>query len=347
MVKIVNTLGDVKVGKQGAAVYQRKYGEQIRRVLSPKSAIPSQRQLEHRQLYREALVWRSGLSRANRNYLDGYCIANWVVDSYKIPLAWSRFALKLYLEAVKFPMTKETIVTPEGDPEIKTFFDWFYNYAYSYYGNNWRGQTFITPHAFICDKVELMMRRAGSLPPWTFTMALRETDIDGKPTGEDIATKSIDFETVGIEYHWHEFIFDTPVLLQANTKYSLVFRLSRGTGSKKALGRASSIASYPNGDYVKSTDSGVSWSFETDWDLYFKVWGYTPEITEVFRALSVRHPALLTVVHRREGNIIYEEDTLSSLDEEYITSQVGLDVLVGDSIEVTTLPGIEYSYEVV
>ncbi|GAI43769.1 unnamed protein product, partial [marine sediment metagenome] len=39
-------------------------------------------------------------------------------------------------------------------------------------------------------------------------------------------------------------------------------------------------------------------------------------------------------------------DTLSSLDEEYLTTQVGLDVQKGHEIKVTTLPGIEYAYQI-
>lgn len=102
MVKIINTLGDVKIGKQGQVVYQRKYGEQIRRGLSPKRAIVSQKQAEHRLMYKNALNWRKSLSLPNRRYLEGYCLSSWIVDRFKIPLPWHRFALKLYLERVHF-----------------------------------------------------------------------------------------------------------------------------------------------------------------------------------------------------------------------------------------------------
>ena len=70
MVKIVNPLGDVKTGRQGEAVYQRKYGQQIRRTAQPKRAIASETQIAHRQLYRAALDWRKLLSLANRRYLE-------------------------------------------------------------------------------------------------------------------------------------------------------------------------------------------------------------------------------------------------------------------------------------
>lgn len=66
----------------------------------------------------------------------------------------------------------------------------------------------------------------------------------------------------------------------------------------------------------------------------------------ITRLLHVRHPALLTVVHKRGEVIIRGYDTLSSLDDEYLTGQVGLDVADGDVIEVTTLAGLAYRYQV-
>lgn len=73
---------------------------------------------------------------------------------------------------------------------------------------------------------------------------------------------------------------------------------------------------------------------------------FIPPPPLVTRLLYVRHPALLTVVHKRGEQIVMKYDKLSSLDDEYLTGQVGLDVVKGDLIEATTLPGIEYSYTV-
>jgi len=66
----------------------------------------------------------------------------------------------------------------------------------------------------------------------------------------------------------------------------------------------------------------------------------------VTRILHVRHPALLAVIHRRGGKVIREYHDLSSLDDQYLTKQVGLDVAKGDTIEATTLPGISYRHKV-
>lgn len=66
----------------------------------------------------------------------------------------------------------------------------------------------------------------------------------------------------------------------------------------------------------------------------------------VTRVIHVRHPALLTVIQKRDGRIVRRYDTLSSLDDRYLTTQVGLDVAPGDLIKATTLPGKEYSFKV-
>jgi len=77
-----------------------------------------------------------------------------------------------------------------------------------------------------------------------------------------------------------------------------------------------------------------------DWAVYL------PPPPLITRILHVRHPALLTVIHRRGQRLIREYHDLSSLDDEYLTKQVGLDVLKGDTIEATTVAGISYRHQV-
>ena len=98
MVKIINAIGDIKTGRQGEAVYQRHYGQQIRRVVKPKTGEPSKTQLAQRARFQAALAWRKDLSRAARIYLEGYAIANGIVDSYGVSLTWDKFALKIALQ---------------------------------------------------------------------------------------------------------------------------------------------------------------------------------------------------------------------------------------------------------
>jgi hypothetical protein len=101
MVKIVNSFGDIKTGKQGEVVYQRHYGLQVRRLCSPKSTTPSLHQTDQRTRFQQALQWRATLSLPERRFLEGYAIAHRIVDSYGVVLSWDKFANKIALETPK------------------------------------------------------------------------------------------------------------------------------------------------------------------------------------------------------------------------------------------------------
>lgn len=98
MVKITNTLGDIKQGKQGEAVFQLHYGQQIRRTLQPKRPNGSKMQLNQRIRFSQAIAWRATLSREARQYLEGFAIAHRIIDSYGLPMTWDKLALKIGLQ---------------------------------------------------------------------------------------------------------------------------------------------------------------------------------------------------------------------------------------------------------
>ncbi len=347
MVKIKNVLGDVKIGRQGEVVYQRQHGEQIRRLASPKRAMASEAQIAHRQLYRDALVWRKSLSLPNRRYLEGYCIANGVIDSYHIPLPWSRFALKLYLQAVKFVVIEKPSITYKKTTDLYEHYEDGTGVGFAIFKTNWEGETFTPLEAHNCNKVALDVVRVGDLTGVSMVVGIRNTDGEGLPTGGDLTSKTIDANSIPTEHDWVEFKFETPTSLLASVKYAIVLRLVGEIGSNRIESRNAGGDPYPNGEVVRSSNSGSSWSAQTGYDRNFREYGETETEEAVPGLLHVRHPALLTVIHKRDGLNINGYDTLSSLDKEYLTGQVGLDVEAGDSIEATTLPGIDYRFKVV
>ncbi|MBA7661068.1 hypothetical protein ES703_69080 [subsurface metagenome] len=345
MVKIVNPLGDVKIGRQGEVVYQRKYGEQIRRQASPKRAIASEAQLAHRQLYRAALDWRKLLSLPNRRYLEGYCYANGIVDSYHIPLAWSRFALKLYLQAVKFVVIeKPTFTYEKGEKKFEAYdneglFDGFFYTQWDW----WIGQSFTPLETHKLSKVQLFIRRKGSLTD--VTIGLRNTDGEGKPVPPDLATFVFAGNTLPTSFIWKEIplVYDSAEL---GVKYAIYLKHLQGSTSNRVeLAADNSSPIYTRGDALYSGDNGTSWLVRVTSDHGFREFGEYETEVRTSGLLHVRHPALMSVVHKRGELTVREYDTLSSLDEEYLTGQVGLDVEVGDTIEATTLPGISYRYQ--
>ncbi|MBA7627484.1 hypothetical protein ES703_34946 [subsurface metagenome] len=62
--------------------------------------------------------------------------------------------------------------------------------------------------------------------------------------------------------------------------------------------------------------------------------------------LEVYHPALLEVILTREGEGEQSWGGLSSLENEYITTEVHIDAQPEDVIQVKTLPGVMYAYTV-
>jgi hypothetical protein len=98
MVLINNKNGDIKTGAQGEAVYQGRYGRQIRRVRSEKRGEVSKVQKARRLLFRQALEWRAGLNRHDRLVLEQAAYYFHYTDSEGIILTWDRMALKIALE---------------------------------------------------------------------------------------------------------------------------------------------------------------------------------------------------------------------------------------------------------
>jgi len=346
MVKITNPLGDVKIGRQGEVVYQRKYGEQIRRQASPKRAMASEAQIAHRQLYRDALAWRKELSLPNRRYLEGYCYANGIVDSYHIPLPWSRFTLKIYLQAIKFAIITKPILTYQKvEAKFEAYdneadFDGFFYTQYDW----WIGQSFTPLQTHDLSKVELFIRRLGSLG--TVIVSIRNTDAEGLPVPPDLATYEFAGNTLPTSYIWKEIPLAYSQLTEG-TKYAICLQHFGGSTTKRVeWAKDGSSPTYTRGAALVSLNNGASWMERINDDHGFREFGEYETGEKVTGLLHVRHPALLKVIHKRNGLTVNGYDTLSSLDEEYLTGQVGLDVEVGDAIEATTLPGIEYSYAV-
>lgn len=98
MVLIDNKQGDIKLGKQGEAVYQRHYGRQIRRVRREKGGDITKVQKARRALFRQALDWRAALNRHDRLVLEQAAYHFHYTDTEGIILTWDRVALKIALE---------------------------------------------------------------------------------------------------------------------------------------------------------------------------------------------------------------------------------------------------------
>jgi len=346
MVKIVNELGEVKTGVQGEAVYQGRYGQQIRRTRQPKRAISSQKQLEHRQLYREALAWRKALSLANRRYLDGYCIRNWVVDDYKIPLPWSRFALKLYLQHIGFVIVKKPVMAYlpayEDFVEEQTQYNAF-QYSSADYWPGWAQRLnipnrkviklgfWLKPRNSPSGDIEFTIRRFSNKTIIVSKVAINASDLDPEIT-------------------FYEVEFDDPVIINEVALICCQFYHSTTPNNLQVYMQSTDIKANeemwgkPNGNWEEKSPPDTAYRYTYREEITGPP-SYDYENSEL-GLLHIRHPALLSGEHRRDGNLLKEWTNLSSLDDEYLTSQVGVDVFSGDELKFTTIAGVEYPFSV-
>lgn len=145
------------------------------------------------------------------------------------------------------------------------------------YGANWYAQTFtIDPASHSVYSVRLLLYTEAT--PGTFTVSIKAVDGSGDPTGLDLASATIDGDTLSTSTSgvWYEFVFDPEVSLTYDDTYAIVVKAPAGTSNADCVDwRADgSSAGYADGCLFASTDSGLNWSDDTDDDFYFEVWGY-------------------------------------------------------------------------
>ena len=138
--------------------------------------------------------------------------------------------------------------------------------------DEWDAQTFTPSVAHSITKVALYMKRTGD--SGNCIVSIRATDVDGKPTGEDLTSCTVDTAGWGNNTEgWKDFEFGTPIELSAGTKYAIVARGSFGTiGGDGIRWLVNSDGGYDDGCRAWGSD-GVTWSLTADWDHNFQEWG--------------------------------------------------------------------------
>lgn len=109
--------------------------------------------------------------------------------------------------------------------------------------------------------------------PPTLYAAIKAIDGEGKPTGPDLSTGSVDPGGWSGDPEWHEISLSAYTLL-ASTQYALILYCPDGTAGDEVLWRFDHAgAAYVGGMRVRSYDGGESWSVYTDADMMFEIWG--------------------------------------------------------------------------
>lgn len=145
-----------------------------------------------------------------------------------------------------------------------------------FYGTEWVGQTFLTNQAYNISSVKVKLFRVGT--PGTVTVGIRATDGDGKPTGADLVSGTLDGNSLTTDSagEWKEVSFGSPYSLSAATVYAIVVRAPSGSGPNRGDWKKQTGNAYANGDYAYSSDSGSSWIVNDTADHNFETYGDPP-----------------------------------------------------------------------
>jgi hypothetical protein len=143
----------------------------------------------------------------------------------------------------------------------------------SCWGDFWQGQTFTPRAAHTVESVKLRMYRVGS--PGTVTVSIKATDVDGHPTGGDLASGTTDGDMLPVEYsgEWREVSLGAGAALDADAKYAIVVRALGGDQNDYVRCRWSGPGPYPRGAHEFSSDAGATWETDGGRDLMFEEWG--------------------------------------------------------------------------
>jgi len=139
------------------------------------------------------------------------------------------------------------------------------------YGNDWHGQTFTPGVAHRIVKVRLRIARAGI--PTNAEVVIKATDEEGKPTGADLATGTINVLSLPVDLvpaPWTYISLSTSPSLSALTKYAIIVRCLGNVDNKIYWNEGG--PGYPGGQAIVSLDGGASWLFNP-FDFNFEEWG--------------------------------------------------------------------------
>ncbi len=140
------------------------------------------------------------------------------------------------------------------------------------WGVNWSGQTFLTDATTNrVSKVSIEGIKSGT-PSGNLDVSLYATS-SGVPTGSALATKSILANTVSGGDTYYDFTFATEVTVSPSTMYAIVISVPSGVNGNEFDWRFSTTSTYANGQYIRSTNSGSSWTATSTRDFSFKVYG--------------------------------------------------------------------------
>ena len=142
----------------------------------------------------------------------------------------------------------------------------------------WQAQTFTPQITHTITKVRVKIYRLGL--PGTVSVGIRATDVEGKPSGIDLVSGTIDGDTFTEDSAgaWYDIGLGDGTTLSSGVKYAIVLGNS---ASGWARWMVDTNSNYEGGTSLTSLDSGNTWVFcdggsgiGGNYDTLFEEWGH-------------------------------------------------------------------------
>lgn len=153
--------------------------------------------------------------------------------------------------------------------------------AISYRTSHWGAQSFTPQITHNITSVKLRCYQTDATSLGATLLSIKAVDGDGKPTGDDLALKSLTKDFGTTPGALHEWVFDTfavggACLLVASEQYVIVLRAPNTPVNKSILvGRRYTSPAYAGGVMIDSTNSGAAWTLLAQ-DMTFFEYGLVP-----------------------------------------------------------------------
>jgi hypothetical protein len=134
------------------------------------------------------------------------------------------------------------------------------------YGVNWTAQTFTAISSHTLTAISLYIFKQGT--PGTFAWSIRATSA-GLPTGADLASGSMDGNTISTSPVWLDLSLGAGVALTAGTTYAIITRCTAGTSGNFIHWFQADTNVYSGGQKCTSVNSGSAWTAVSTADFVF------------------------------------------------------------------------------
>lgn len=147
----------------------------------------------------------------------------------------------------------------------------------------WKAQTWTATSSYTAESIRLKLYRDSGLSTTTLTISLKNTDVNAKPTGSDLAsvTLSTDSITTTNAGTWYSFTLSSPVSIVSGNKYAIVARITTATGGFVRW-KADNGAGYSGGSDFDSANGGSTWTADTSDDSMFEIYSTVIPVDKVY-----------------------------------------------------------------